>query len=336
MNNNQSVTSKIANNMALSQKKYIFEPNEFLLDNWTLWLAKEVVVQLRDSKAVELDLGRVINKLDLGQTKVFPELFAELQQKFNRIKTQKSLSQQTEKVRESLSEFFVESIEEQLPQISQDLKHQTTEYLQKSLSLDFQQASPKKLSEFLNYLAETLLEQKKDFDRQTSSYQEKEGAAKRAYSNLAESQDPKAIGNSLLLIFESQLHIARCKICSDIVFSLIQECQIYSERSRSSTRILNKIESDLSNEISIDLVSLPVFWELKKLDIDKQRKLLAEATSHSLNILGKTTMTWQEIKAKLLQNLEPEARQICCDFLACFMDNVTIVENLDKKNKCLL
>ncbi len=310
--------------------QYILEPSESLLENWKFWIAKEVVVQLRDSKEVKSHLSQITEKLNLSQKRIFSELFEELRQEMSKIKAQISLAQEPDKARTSLEEFFLREVEHRLHQKSQDLKYQSVEYLQNFLSPDFQQASPKKLIKFLEALAKSLFYQKNDFDKQKIYYREQENAAHKAFlklTTLQESPLEEGIANSLLLIFESQLNIKICDICSYTFFDLIQKCQVYCESSRRSEAMLSKIESSLTAKSSIDFISLPVFSILNEIDVDEQRELLEYSTSHSLNVLGAKMVTWQQVEAKLLQNVEVVARKVCSQFQSRFMDHVVIIKN---------
>jgi hypothetical protein len=328
--NNKIVNNKEHKNDFQGANQYTFEPSESLLYNWKLWIAQEVVVQLRDNQAEELDWAQVIMQLDLSEKKVFSALFKEIEQEFEQIKAQISLVIEPEKAQASLEEFFLKITQKQLHQKSQKLKYQMTEYLQSSLSSDFQQASPRKLIKFLEDLAKSLFYQKNDFEKQKVYYRKQENAAFQAFVKLKENQDPKGIANSLLLIFKSKLNIDVCEIYSCTLLNLIQQCQTYCESSRRSEVMLNKIEASLKAKTSIDLISLPVFSILNQVDIDRQRALLELSTSHSLNVLGTSIITWQQVEAKLLQNVESVARKVCSDFQSQFMDHLVIIRNRDK------
>jgi hypothetical protein len=105
--NNKIVNNKEHKNDFQGANQYTFEPSESLLYNWKLWIAQEVVVQLRDNQAEELDWAQVIMQLDLSEKKVFSALFKEIEQEFEQIKAQISLVIEPEKAQASLEEFFL-------------------------------------------------------------------------------------------------------------------------------------------------------------------------------------------------------------------------------------
>ena len=309
------------------------QPSKTLLENWKLWLAYEVITQLKNSQAVELDLTSICT--DLGtidsRSDVFSTVFQKFSQKVNCLKTQiYSLEEINYSSRIELEQFYNKAVFQHLHKVGQDWQMSATQHLQSSLSKDISQASPEKLMTFLEDLIEFLFLQKQYFEEQRIDNVTIEQSASKALNNLHNlSLGRDSMWNAISIIFESKFQKDVCSICSQINLTLIQLCQSYCQLSRRSLMMLEKIETSIKGKCTIDLVSIPVFTLLKKIDIVHQRSLIELWMGHKINYWGDTTVSWQQLESKLLQNVEYSAQELYLDFRACFLKEINISEDLN-------
>lgn len=306
------------------------EPSAFLLDNWKLWLASDVIIQLKEKTEVSLSLTSICSHFSSIDSKIFSSVVEKFQAKLDSLKSQASSVEQICSYRNASEEFYLKSVFPELYRVGQDLKYQSTKYLRKSLSKDFQQASPKKLIGFLEDLVEILFLQRQGFEELKIYYRTTGESANKAFNNLTNA--PSAFDsmlNATNIIVNSKLQRDISDFCSQTLFNLIQLCQSYCEVGRRSFEMLSQVEYSVKSKCSVELISLPVFTSLNKIDLEEQRKLIEIWTGHCINHLGNTPVTWQQLEAKILQNVESPAQKLYCDFQACFLEHISISKDMN-------
>ncbi len=159
-------------------------PPETLLSNWKLWLAYEVVTQLKESQAVEVKLSSICSELDSIDSKVFPTIYQDFCESINSLKTKTYSSKKANFSRLELEEFYSQVVFQHLHKVGQDLQLNAVQYLQKSLSEDMSRASPKNLIKFLRDLIKFLVARRSNFEEQRISKLAFEESASRALINL--------------------------------------------------------------------------------------------------------------------------------------------------------
>ena len=317
----------MANNNQQQHPVHEFAPSQPLLDTWKLWLASEVVTQLMEKFEVSLNLTSICGDLSFidVESEIFSPVVDSLVEKADSLKASASSTVDVYQLEMILEEFYLKVIFPELHKIGQSLKQKSMKHLQSSLSDDLQHCSPKNLIKFLEDLVEILFLQRQDFEEVKNYHRAIEQGAEKAFTHL--SNLPLEFGdmsNALVWQISSRLQVEICQICSQTLFSLIQLCQSYCELSRRSAQMLSKVKVSIQSKTSIEFISLPVFTLLNKVDSDDQRRRIDLWVGHCINYWGKAPITWQQLEAKLLQNIEPVAIHLLSDLQACFREHMKI------------
>ena len=319
--NNQSTS--------INAKPNNFQPSQSLVDNWKLWMAIEVVEQLKSSELTSLQLSSIINTLDFSKRDVFVSQFDKLNQKISFLNLDNISIENVGKVKDSLEKYYFDTIDLEMQKSSQELTIITNNKLRQLLSEDIKKASPQKLMKLLEDLVKILASNKNDFEKSKIGFIKQENAAWNAYYNLIGSSFSKSeyldnkesICKALSICFISRLQVSKYSIFSQTILNIIQICQSYYDSCRRSKRMLDRIQASLSKKCSLNLISLPVFTMLNRIDISEQKKLIEMYTGHHLNSWGSALVSWQQIEAKLLENLDYIALKLYKDLQTCFMED---------------
>ena len=310
-------------------------PSQILLDNWKLWMAKEVVEQWQSNQEVQLNLDDTLNNLNVTKNNYFNVLLEQLKLKIELTKKTIVSLQQLEQERTNLEEYFFQKIINKTQEAHYSIRDNTLKIFDKLVASDCHHASPQKLILFFKKLSEGLSWLRNKFEKQRINYLKKESSSWQAYFRLSEKLNSssgntledkgieESIWNAISLGFESKLNIEKYAIYNQVIVNLIQLCQSYYNSANRSLKLLKKIEVSLKKKSSLDLISLPVFTNLKKIDTKTQRRLIEVWIGHSLNYWGNSPVSWQQIEAKLLENIEPVALALYKDFEHCFIEHTT-------------
>lgn len=311
--------------------KYSIKPSKSLLNNWKLWMAAEVVQQFISGETVHLKLKTIIESIVVDQQNIFIVQLNKLKDKIFILSVETPL-QKLENIKYDLEEYFTQTIVREMQQISQDLIVKSTKKLSQLFHRDIKQASPKNLMQLLKDLLKTLWLRKSHFEKNAIDYKNQENSAEKAFLKLTDSFNSQAeydsnkesIWNALSICFTSKLRAEESAIFGQATLSLIQLCQSYYESARLSLLLLERIHASLSQKCALDLISLPVFTQLKRINIAQQRELIEIYTGHHINHWGNAPVSWKQIETKLLENLESTAFELCKDFQRCYMECVFI------------
>lgn len=321
-------TDKYQSQLSLAPQ---FQPSKTLLENWKLWLAHEVVTQLKKFQEVRLELNSICSELGIidSRNQVFSTFNKHFSQKVLSLKSKLLTLEEVNSCRLELEQFYSQVVFKHLQKVEQDWQKRTTQRLQEFLSKDISRASPIRLIKFLKDLIGVFVFQRNIQEKQKIYNLAIEESATRAFKNIYELSDRDSMWNAVVVIFESKLLKDVYSICSQIYFNLVQLCQSYCQLSRRSLLMLEKVEASIEAKCSIDLVSVPVFTLLKKIDIEHQLNLIELWMGHGINYWGNTPVSWQQLETKLLQNIEYPAQELYLDFRACFMQNINLHEDLN-------
>lgn len=305
-----------------------YQPSITLLENWKIWMTKEVIEQWLTNQEVNLKISDILDTLDLTKNTDFTVLSIKLKLKIEQSKQSIVSIQQLEGLITDI-EKYLRSIFE-IQNIDNDFRNYSIEAFRQLISIDYQQASPEKLVLFLNQLLKMFHFQKSIFESEIWNHKKKENSAWNSYLVLSSKLGDfmpntieykcleESIWNALYISFESRLNREKYTIYSQIMLNLIQLCQSYGDSANRSVKMLKQIKSDLEQKCTVDIISLPVFTNLKRIDAYQQRKIIELWVGHSLNYWGNSPVSWQQIEVKLLENIEPIALELFNDFCYCF------------------
>ena len=310
-----------------------FKPNQALLDNWKLWIAKEVVEQWQNKPLEYLKLSSVKNALDLTNNNTEAALTQRLRLEIEQSQQSAASIENFQEVVAYLEDYYSNEIIAELQQIGRSLRSGAIETLKSLASTDSGQAAPKKLMLFFKSLSTTLSEQKNDYKQQKIQYTNQSTSAWQAFLKLSNMLNDtrensleylsikQSVNNALVIYFVAKLNIEIGTLKSQITTNLIELCRSYYNSAYRSRKMLNQIYSSLKQKCSVDLISIPVFTSLRKIDPDYQRRLLETWVGYSLNYWRNSEIPTSEIEAKLLENVEPIARRLYEDFYHCFIEH---------------
>ena len=133
----------------------------------------------------------------------------------------------------------------------------------------------------------------------------KKESACQAYDNLSKINhgdlEYESIWNSLDLIYKFSFQIEVEVIISNLALSLIQLIQTYYDAAKSTLNLLENVESSLNQKCSLELVSIPVFTNLKSIDIDYQQKLIDQWIGYKIIHWGNSYITVEEFENNLFK-----------------------------------
>ena len=321
------------------KRKQVERPSAALLDNWKVGMAIEVIEDWSKNGSIKLPLNEALAVLDLSQNSSFQDSLNTLIQS---LKLELSTSQKTnfsannlEEHRNNIEEYFLKNIKEKLQKVSQQIIVRSRATLRKLISLDCQQASPHKLRQYFQDLLKKLEEQKNHYEEMKSDYLKQETAANRAFFKLKNQLSSCEINSleylgiqesmckAIVIYFESKFQVEINTIVSQIMLNQIQLCQSYYDSANRSLALLKQIKKSLEDKYSLKIISVPIFTHLKQVDPHYQKSLLGLWIGQSLNHWGNSTKSWQEIEAKLLDNIEPLALSFYRDFQHYFLEQAT-------------
>ncbi|MBW4532320.1 MAG: hypothetical protein KME09_00100 [Pleurocapsa minor HA4230-MV1] len=327
MNKNALAINNGANNSNLhTQNK--FKVSDVLIKGWTYWMASEVINLLQNQYLVSINADLVMEALELEKERGFSKLLTEIIDKKQELEndiTAKDLAI----VKNSLDIYYHDTIFFKIQELSQKLQTESTSLLRNLLNVQFAEASPKNLLDFLKQLIKKLISQRGKSETKKIWYVEREKSAWHAFDKLYQyeelEQNNTSMKNAIDIAFEAKLEAEKYEQMSFVIFELIKVCQTYSSHVNQSFILLEHIKNSLKDKNSLNIsVSIPVFSLLNKIDSKEQEKLLEIwLGGHKLNYWGDSPASWQQIEAKLLSNLEPIMLSIFAEFEAAFIEHLT-------------
>ncbi|MGL5833595.1 MAG: hypothetical protein ACRC1Z_10250 [Waterburya sp.] len=302
-----------------------FEPSEDLVNCYALWLAKKVIKDLQARQEVKSDVGEIAQELK-RKFDIFSECADNINLDIKAFLAQMpAAASPTQKI---IDGFLEQALARELQKTERKLRCETREYFRKTLSNDFQEASPQNLIKFFKDLGQFLLFQKNDFEQQKINWLETENLACPAFFKLKDiqvsEQEQEIIWNALQVTLKNRLNVEILQILTRTLLNLIQICQDYCASTISSLRLLKAIESSLSEKCSdshnFQLISLPIASNLEQ-ELAKQRPRLEIDLGHSLNSWGSDSVPWQLVEKKLLDNLKPTAKILLLEIYTFFTEH---------------
>lgn len=306
-----------------NQAQYNCQPPQYLLGNWQLQIAKEMIGQWRDSPASPKfckSAQALLESIDLtnqqikqGFAPLSNKLDLEIQQKINITELNESIVYDNDKI-----SLLFEQIAQELENILQNLANKNIEAIKNLFSVYWQEISPQKLKVFLEQLCENLLIEKNKFNTQRIEQLDAQTSAWQAYFILNQKLH-KSSSNSLkyqvliesmwraiTISFKLKLRLKFIEDYSQMIESLIILCHGYYELVNCSCKILDRIQDSLDKKSasSLDIISLPAFMLFNENDVWEQKNVIEVSVGHSINYWGHTSITFQEIEANLLKNVE--------------------------------
>ena len=310
-----------------------------LLENWQIWMAIEVVEQWLEASP-SLKQSDILNSFDLLriQNDSFNLLFQRLIVEIEQSKELNNSLEDIDKLRNYLlKEYYQNNILLELQQTNHNIRKEKIEVLHQLVSTDYQQASPVKLSLFLQDFVTGLVSQRNHLEQEKIKYLKKEISAWQAFFNLCNKLNnsvknsieylciKECVWNSLLVSFESKLKVDTYTSYSQTLLDLIHSCRSYYDSVNLSAKKLEEIQTSLKQKCTLELISLPIFTELKRVNSGEQKKLIEIWVGHSLNYWGNSPVSWQQIEAELLKNIEPLIIELYKDIHHYFKEHLKAI-----------
>lgn len=314
----------------------IFQPSQILIDNWKFWMAYEVIEQWQQSSSNCLQLYKDIN---LVQKQVLVNSLNGLKSKILQ-KKEKAQTLKDFKVAESIiREYFQNNAIVEMNKLLFSSKSLNLKAIHRLISMNFHQLSPRGLAACISEIINTLKSHEHNFYQKKTSYLKQEKSALKAYFVLWQKLKLKnvtsneynltvnSIWNSMSLYFESKLKVEYCIVQHETILNLIQYCQTYYNMVNRSSGILDSLQKSLKEKCTFDILSLPVFINLKRVDAKHQKSLIEVSIGHSINYWGNSSVSWQQIELQLLNNLNSVVLEVYIDFQHCFMEHSYFTKN---------
>ena len=320
------------------KQKLVYKPSPELLSNWQVLMALEVVDKWISEVDVRVSTPEIMEILDLSTDDSTNALINELNSVIEKTK-HKSIS--PENYRTEIEAYFFDEIMTKLQDLGHNLRAKYTEIFREALGIDCQQASPQKLMILLKDLSKAILAQKNSWEIQKSNYLKQEVSSSKAFFNLSNQLNdyqPKSrkyrdtiesMWKAMEICLESKFQVELCSILTQIWQNIEQVCHSIYDSTLNSLKILKNIRTSLKRQCKINIISVPIFTHLKQIDSRFQRTKLEVWINQSINSWGNAGVSWQQIEAKLLVNLEPSALSFYREFQHYFIEYTTTTESFN-------
>ena len=321
--------------------KPIYKPSSELLTNWQVLMAVNIVNQwVQDEGEIKGSIPNIMEELDLSKDNSANDLLNELNLVIETEKNQKKTIS-PESCRAKIEEYFLNEIIFGLQDIGQNLRVSSIKTFREAIYTDCQQANPKGLLEFIKDLSKNIRSQKNRFEVEKNDCLRKEAASSRAFFALASqlndyqsnSQNYRSLVESIWkanqICIEAKFQAELYTIYIQALNNVIIECHLVHDSTVNSLQTLNTIKRSLSCQSKINVLSVPIFTHLKRIDSYSQRLKLETWIGQSINYWGNAAVSWKQIEAKLLQNVEIPAMSFYRDFQHYFLEHSKSTENCD-------
>lgn len=308
-----------------------------LLNSWRSVIAKEIVEEWQHTTS-ELKFGdALLNSLNLT-TQQNEKSFDILQKKLRLNIWQTKESTSFADFNLNSNKLLFDLLDNTIKEIKSTLKISRTknaEVMQQLISVDWQSSSSPQLAAFFNGLLKKLIAQKIDFEHNIKICEEYETSAWEAFLNLnqrlqkviVDSVQYNNITNSkwraISVIFEARLKFEYYQDSLYGLQNLIDSSEKYYDLVSRSSQILEHLQKSLNQRYvsEFKVTSLPAFMYLHQINAAEQKKEIENWIGHSINYWGSSSISWQEIEKKLLENLEPITLNVYKDFCQYFTSN---------------
>ena len=146
------------NHLIESRNNIAFQPSETLINNWRIWIAKEVISQLKTKNSVQISFAEISNIIDLNKINISDhKIWIDFKEQFDLANLKCDTFSKTDSIKYQLDIIYSKTIFNQLESLSSKLQREYCDLLVQNLSKDLEKASPEKLLDFLKNLAKLLL-----------------------------------------------------------------------------------------------------------------------------------------------------------------------------------
>jgi len=321
----------------------IYQPSERLVENWKFWIAHEVVEQWQQSSQDRTDLKITLN---LDDKQFLSETSDKLKAKIESEKLALNASENIEKAKLSIEKYFDEialSFQKRL----KTKRSISTKSFKESLSANFHALSPDNLTSLIANYANFFTKRRNYFETEKNTHLRRQASAGIAFINLSEKFNSLAsnslgymtmkesIWNALRVYFESKLLAKNFTVLHQTTLGLLELCQSYLDSVTRSSEVLELILKSLKGKSSLDILSIPVFSYFKKINALEQKEKIEIWSGHRMNHWGNAPVSWQQIEARLLENLESVAFDIYMEFQECFFEHGILFAK-SSEDECIL
>jgi len=95
----------------------------------------------------------------------------------------------------------------------------------------------------------------------------------------------------------------------------------YIDSLDRSVTLLKEVLKSTDKKCNLEVAFLPVFSLLKKINIDEQKRLLEIWAGHKITYFGNSLLSYQQVEAKLLENLSPAILDLIREFQMIYEDH---------------
>lgn len=309
----------------------MLNPSQVLIDNWKLWMTKEIVVQLKTKNNVKSQLSNLSNVLNFDDLADLENIFGQYKQRVSNFKQSCNSFTDLEIATNILDKIFNNLISKELKPGVNRLKVLSRDRLNEHLSEDLEKASPENLINYLKEVAKLFLVQRNKFNQEKLNLIAQKESASQAYNNLLQIEnyqsEEESIWNALTLIYQLQFLIELKQMLSEIMLGLIQLTQKYYNSVNKTLGLLEDVELSVTKDCSLILLSVPIFTSLNLINIYRQQKLIDEWIGAKINYWGNSEISSQQLKAKINNNIDSLARKIFHDFQLEFLKNTIVTSD---------
>ena len=316
------------NNLNNQAQNLILQPSQTLIDNWKLWMAQEIVNQLKTRTSVKANFEKIVTLVELSNLDDFDNIWDTFKNRFNEIKQKSSLVDSYSILKQKLDREFSNIILDKIKNIPTLLENKYCDRLEQYIADDLQKASPGNVINFLKGVSKLLLFQRRKFEDNKSILARKIQSINQACINLSSSEDFKSeqqnVWNALNLLFKFKFEKERDLVLSKFILKLLQITQAYYNSAQKSFLFLTNVEKSLKSKCSIKLISIPIFMYFETININYQQLLIDLWIGHNINYWGNGSVTIEEFEQKLMININDISQSLFYEFQLSFLENSII------------
>ena len=291
---------------------YQIKPLPKLTDSWKIFLALKVVSQLRGELISSgQSKGISIPKMDLKSE--LPSLIKLLHQEAKGLENIDNINKlKLEKQR--LEQYCLQKlIKVQLPLTLNSLRRSKLVVVRSILEIDIKEHRPPEAIERITNLTSELLELKIQAQNTVRQKQILQKQAWEKYTQKYLNNDLQAIIIQILKGLEARVEEEYEQlVVVQLYVEAYQLAIMYRDWAQKSFDFLTKIQTSLEESCII-----PTEFSFNTdypIDIAEEQKLLEIWTGHPVNHWGNCPATWQQVKNKLLENLDKRAIELSQKF----------------------
>ena len=313
------------------QQNFVLKPSQLLIDNWKLWVAQEIVNQLKTRPAVEVNMSKLLPQIELNELDSFDEIWNVFLISFNRVSQQFNSNNDFQEIKIILDKKFFQCTQKKFQKTIASLEWNHCNHLQQFISDNLQKASPQSAMNLLKDISKLLLFQRRKIENDKYEAIEKISSITQAFQNLVNSNNSNEqdhIWNALRLLYKCKIDKERYLILSNLILKLLQIIQSHYDSAQRTFLLLTNVEKSLAKKCCIELVSVPVFIYFEVLNINHQQLLINSWIGCNINYWNNSPIKVEDFEKKILDNIDDVAKSLFYDFQLSFLEN-TIIENVD-------